>query len=183
MRGTIFFVPKDEGGLGLIDIPAQQRLLPFRLIKALLNHINTATVNLPEYSYQFMVSTLQMSHDCPSHEIPLLFPSARAKGSLKGNHSFKMIFEALDCCKADFTTSHQEWSVLPSAETCLLLPLIEVCTLSTDPLRMFKFSEPIKESRVQDFFKIDIDSGLVIFKEKNRMFQTKRSEQDQKGCN
>lgn len=81
MRGIIFFAPKDEGGLSLMNISAQQKSLQVRLIEALLRPINTVAVNVPFYLYHLMVSIIQISYDCPCHEIPLLFPSARVKGS------------------------------------------------------------------------------------------------------
>ncbi|KAG2192331.1 hypothetical protein INT46_008857 [Mucor plumbeus] len=93
LKGNSFFLPRDQGGLGLIDIDSQQKTLQFRYLNALLNDNNGT---LPAFTYNLLVNSLKLSNDSSSHVLPLLFKSARFKNSLTGFHSFYNMFEAMD---------------------------------------------------------------------------------------
>jgi hypothetical protein len=101
MKGNIFFLSKDKGGLGLLNIAAQQKSLQFRYIKALLEPSGIVLPDIPQFLYDLLAGTIQLSYDTPAHELPLLIQSARLQGTLRSLHPFTAIFEALDSCKIE----------------------------------------------------------------------------------
>ncbi|KAK4518952.1 poly(A)-specific ribonuclease [Mucor velutinosus] len=95
LKGTSFFFPRDQGGLGLIDIGAQQKAPQFRYLRVLLvgNH-----GLLPDFTYQLLTNALRLTNDAAHHVLRLLFMSARYKNTLNGLHPFLSMFNAMDTC-------------------------------------------------------------------------------------
>jgi hypothetical protein len=164
LKGSLFFLPKEKGGLGLMNVEAQQRALQLRYIKALLRPTGCEIPEVPLFLYDLMVGTLQVSFKTPCHEIPLLIKSSRRRSALHGLHPFATIFDAMDSCTANLLSSSIHWKEFPSAQTCLLFPIIEIFDIPDGQL--FTFSKDVLSCKVQDFFEYDNNSRLIIYKER-----------------
>ncbi|KAK4508886.1 uncharacterized protein ATC70_013509 [Mucor velutinosus] len=114
LKADSFFLPRDQGGLGLIDIGAQQKSLQFRYLRVLLlgNH-----GRLPGFTYQLLTHALRLTNDVAHHALPLLFPSARYKNTLNGLYPFLSMFNAMDICSL-----HRDWDRHPTITTIMSLP-------------------------------------------------------------
>ncbi|CAO0798869.1 unnamed protein product [Mucor circinelloides] len=156
LKGNSFFLPRDQGGLGLIDIASQQHALQFRYIRTLLQG-NAGLI--PDFTYQLMVNALRLSHDTPDHAVPLFFKSARYKNTLTGFHPFYSMFNAMDICRQQ-SSMNITWQQKPSALTVLSLPLIEIFN-AEEPEEGLEFlkQEAVKSSKVQDFFEYNYDQA------------------------
>ncbi|OAD00092.1 hypothetical protein MUCCIDRAFT_113545 [Mucor lusitanicus CBS 277.49] len=148
LKGTSFFLPRDQGGLGLIDIGAQQKALQFRYLRVLLADNRGP---LPEFTYQLLTHALRLTNDAVHHALPLLFPSARYKNTLNGLHPFLPMFNALDTC-----SHHRDWTSRPTVSTLMSLPLLAVfnhfdATTDLD----FMHKDSVRRSSVRDFFTYD----------------------------
>jgi hypothetical protein len=93
VKKDVFYLPKNEGGLGLLNISAQQKMLQFRYLNVLLSVSGTPNP-VTNHLHSLMVFALQNRCDTSYHEMPLLFPETRFKSSFTGLHSFYNIFEA-----------------------------------------------------------------------------------------
>jgi hypothetical protein len=164
LKGNSFFLPRDQGGLGLIDIGAQQNALQFRYIKVLLEGNKGL---LPDFTYQLLVNSLRLSNDTPHHALPLLFKSARYKNTLNGLHPFSSMFSAMDICRQESPTN-VAWQRKPSVTTILSLPLIEIFNVVPTNVKKLDFlhHESVKTSKVQDFLEYNHDQGQFQFKPK-----------------
>jgi hypothetical protein len=156
LKGNSFFLPRDQGGLGLIDIGAQQHTLQFRYLRVLLQG-NHGVV--PDFTYQLLINTLRLSHDTPDHAVPLFFKSARYKSTLNGFHPFHSLFNAIDICRQK-SSMNIDWQQKPSVLTVLSLPLIEIFNVDENEEGLeFLHHESAKISKVQDFFAYDYEQA------------------------
>ncbi|KAK4514843.1 uncharacterized protein ATC70_002448 [Mucor velutinosus] len=157
LKGNSFFLPRDQGGLGLIDIGAQQHALQFRYIKVLLQG-NKGSV--PDFTYQLLTNALRLAHDTPDHVVPLFFKAARYKNTLNGFHPFHSIFGAMDICRQRSSLCI-DWQRRPSALTILSLPLTAIFTFDENLEELeFLQCETAKTSKVQEFFKYNSEQAM-----------------------
>jgi hypothetical protein len=158
LKGNSFFLPRDKGGLGLIDIGAQQHALQLRYVRVLLQGNNRS---VPDFTYQLLVNALRLSHDTPDHAVPLFFKSARYKNTLNGFHPFHSIFHAMNICRQK-SSLNINWQHKPSVLTILSLPLIEIFNIDdTGDGLEFLHHETIKTSKVQDFFEYNHEQAKL----------------------
>jgi hypothetical protein len=144
LKGNSFFLPRDQGGLGLIDVGAQQKALQFRYIRVLLTGNRGL---LPEFTYQLLINALRLSNDASHHALPLLFKSARYKSTLNGLHPFSSMFNAMDSC-----SSYSSWSSRPTINTVMNLPLLAVFKPFNQVESLdFMLKDSIRGSLVRDF--------------------------------
>lgn len=162
IKKDILYLPKNEGGLGLLNISVQQRILQFRYINALLS-MSWAPTLLPKHLYGIMVFALQNRCNTPHHEVPLLFPDSRFQSPFTGLHSFYNIFEAMDSyiqqCKPVIE------SVKMSPIIILTMPFTTICNmdqLNNMPVNINNAT--IKQSKIQDFFHNDPLTKLIKYK-------------------
>ncbi|KAK4521913.1 uncharacterized protein ATC70_004451 [Mucor velutinosus] len=157
LKANSFFLPRDQGGLGLIDIGAQQKSLQFRYLRVLLlgNH-----GRLPGFTYQLLTHALRLTNDVAHHALPLLFPSARYKNTLNGLHPFLSMFNAMDICSL-----HRDWDRRPTITTIMSLPLLAAFNpfaVTTDLEFMTKDS--VRRSCIRDFFAYDLAQHSLQFR-------------------
>ncbi|KAL7332845.1 hypothetical protein PS15p_212253 [Mucor circinelloides] len=154
LKGNSFFLPRDQGGLGLIDIGSQQLALQFRYLRVLLQGNNGL---IPEFTYQLLVNALRLSHDIPDHAVPLFFKSARYKNTLNGFHPFHSMFNAMDICRQQ-SSLNIDWHQKPSVMTIMSLPLVEIFNFDETVEGLeFLQHESAKAGKVQDFFEYNYD--------------------------
>jgi len=93
--------PKDQGGLGVIDIQLQASALYFRWLQPLLVYDQSTVdshpvLSLPSYH-------LRNVNQCQYHQFPLLFPSSRYQGLLKQRTgTVDMLYRAVDSLPRTF---------------------------------------------------------------------------------
>ncbi|KAK4513077.1 uncharacterized protein ATC70_011523 [Mucor velutinosus] len=161
LKGNSLFLPRYQGGLGLIDIMAQQKVLQFRYLNALLTENSN---NIPGLTYRLLVDYLKMSHDSPSHIIPILFQTARYKNQLRGFHPYHMMFEAIDTYMKHSPFS-LAWSVKPNVMTLLSLPVLEILDFVNEEVAMgYTSRDSIRESKVHDFFHVNQETSTLQIK-------------------
>ncbi|KAK4510448.1 uncharacterized protein ATC70_011427 [Mucor velutinosus] len=161
IKKDVYYLPKDQGGLGLLHVGAQQQTLQMRYITALLYHDQHKTI--PQYLYQLMSHTLQMETNLPYIDTILIFKEARSyKNNLKDG-AMKLIIETMNSllanCRPDFTNTPI------NINTCLTLPLTTIYKdwedlETTDYLR----NPTAKRSLVQDFFKPNLNYTALEYK-------------------
>lgn len=78
LKGNSFFLPRDQRGLGLVDIGVQQKVLQFWYLRVLLVGNNDL---LPDFTYQLLNNALRPTNDAAHHALPLLFSSALYKNA------------------------------------------------------------------------------------------------------
>lgn len=150
VKKDVFYLPKNEGGLGLLNISVQQKMLQLRYINALLSVSGTPNP-VPSHLYSLMVFALQNGCDTPYHEVPLLFPESRYKSAFTGLHSFHNIFEAIDSCIQQCKPDAEKIKISP--KILLSLPFTTICNkeqLNNESININ--TATIKQSKVQDFF-------------------------------
>ncbi|EPB86798.1 hypothetical protein HMPREF1544_06414 [Mucor circinelloides 1006PhL] len=81
IKKDVYYLPREEGGLGLFHVGAQQQSLQMRYIRALLTHNQQQII--PAFLYKLMVQTLQFETNNASTESIMLFPDTRYKSKLK----------------------------------------------------------------------------------------------------
>ncbi|GAN08441.1 hypothetical protein MAM1_0204c07953 [Mucor ambiguus] len=151
LKGNSFFLPRDQGARGLIDIGAQQHALQFRYLRVLLQGNNGSVP--AAFTYQLLTNALRLSHDdIPDHVVPLFFKSARYKNTLmNGFHPFHSMFNAMDIYRQK-SSMNIDWQRKPSALTVLSLPLIELFNVGKNVEGLdFLHHESAKTSKVQAF--------------------------------
>ncbi|KAL7324041.1 hypothetical protein PS15p_210612 [Mucor circinelloides] len=154
LKGNSFFLPRDQGGLGLIDIGSQQLALQFRYLRVLLQGNNGL---IPEFTYQLLVNALRLPHDIPDHAVPLFFKSARYKNTLNGFHPFHSMFNAMDICRQQ-SSLNIDWHQKPSVMTIMGLPLVEIFNFDETVEGLeFLQHESAKAGKVQDLFEYNYD--------------------------
>ncbi|KAK4521890.1 uncharacterized protein ATC70_004428 [Mucor velutinosus] len=164
LKGNSLFLPRYQGGLGLTDIMAQQKVLQFRYLNTLLTENSN---NIPGLTYRLLVDYLKMSHDSPSHIIPILFQTARYKNQLRGFHPYYMMFEAIDTCMKHSPLS-LAWPVKPNVMTLLSLPVLEILDFDNEEVAMgYTSRDSIRESKVHDFFHIDQETSTLQLKSRS----------------
>lgn len=163
LKENSFFLPRDQGGLGLIDIGSQQNALQLRYIKVLLKGNNGS---IPDFTYQLLVNALRLSNDTPHHAIPLLFKSAKYRNTLNGLHPFYSMFTAMDLCR-DQSSLNVVWQHKPNVTTIMSLPLIEIFNIAegADDLEFLQ-KESVRESKVHEFLEYNSDQNQFQFKPK-----------------
>ena len=124
VKKGVFYLLKNEGGLGPLNISVQQNILQFKYINALLSVSGTPNP-VPNHLYSLMVFALQNGCDTSYHEVPLLFPESRYKSSFTGLYSFYNIFEAIDSCIQQRKPDAEKVKI--SSSILLLLPFITIC--------------------------------------------------------
>jgi hypothetical protein len=140
--------------LGLLHVPSQQLTLQFRYLQTLLKA--PSQNNMSSYLYELLCFILQLSYDCPSPQVVLLFTVSRLDRSLTGFHPFSFLFQAVNCCLRDVSLNPTL-----SQATCLNLPLADVCHIQED--NAFSFSRFICTTRVAGFFIQHSASGLLRY--------------------
>jgi hypothetical protein len=119
-----FYLLKNKGGLGLLNISVQQNMLQFKYINALLSMSGTPNP-VPNHLYNLMVFALQNGFDTSYQEVPLLFSESRYKSSFTGLHSFYNIFEAIDSCIQQRKPDAEKAKISP--KILLSLTFITIC--------------------------------------------------------
>lgn len=150
IKKDVYYLPKEQGGLGLLHVGVQQQTLQMRYITALLYHDQFKTI--PQYLYHLMSHTLQMETNLPHIDTVLLFKEARSyKNNLKDG-ALKLILETMTNllvnCQPDFN------SIPICISTCLNLPLTVIFKdWETSEAVSYLRNPTAKRSLVQDFFK------------------------------
>lgn len=157
LKGNSFFLPRDQGGLGLIHIIAQQKALQFRYLRALLLQDHGP---LPAFTYQLLTHALRLTNDSVHHVLSLLFKSARYKNTLIGLHPFLSMFNAMDSCNR-----HRSWPTRPNVTTIMSLPLLAVFnTFATTNELEFMQKDSVRGSIVADFFEYNYQQHQLQLK-------------------
>ncbi|KAK4515487.1 uncharacterized protein ATC70_010437 [Mucor velutinosus] len=157
---------------------AQQKVLQFRYLNALLTENSN---NIPGLTYRLLVDYLKMSHDSPSHIIPILFKTARYKNQLRGFHPYYMMFEAIDTCMKHSPLS-LAWSVKPNVMTLLSLPVLEILDFDNEEVAMgYTSRDSIRESKVHDFFPIDQETSTLQLKSRSECKRSNIRNQIERG--
>ncbi|CEP18076.1 hypothetical protein [Parasitella parasitica] len=95
LKQSVLYHPMSTGGLSVIEIHAQQKVLQRRYVQALLLN-NRQCSPIPNYLYELLTCYPQVNYGTNCHQIPLLFHSARQTSRARGLHAFSSIFKAID---------------------------------------------------------------------------------------
>jgi hypothetical protein len=159
-KSTIYH-SKLEGGLSIIDISAQQKVLQQRYITALLQ-LNTQSMKLPTFLYDLLSSYLQLAFDSHSFQAPLLFATIRKPSHLTGLHVLSSIFRAIDSYPP--IDSWEDISL--NWATCLELPFASLC-IANPAIPSILENATICSKKVSYFFKPSHQTGRLLFKDRH----------------
>jgi hypothetical protein len=152
----VWTLPKDQGGLGVLDIQIQASAMYFRWLQPLLTHDQDIIDSHP-------VSCLLSYHirnvtNCQFHQIPLLFPSSRTQGLIKQRvGTIDMLYRAID-----YLPRSAEASAVNTA-TAMVLPL--QAAFYVPPSSSFVIPLRVKEMLVSDVFQYDARLNFVHWKD------------------
>ncbi|KAG0735902.1 hypothetical protein G6F57_011577 [Rhizopus arrhizus] len=144
---NIFSLPKQQGGLGILDPKIQQAALYFKWIKFVLhqgNHPTTVSLCLRIH--------LKNSFGTPYHEIPLLLKEGRDTYKPKLLYICNLLVKPLDLIDRDFGGMSR------NPQACLLLPIQAVFVSSTGS---FRFPRICKDMSVSDVFMYNNELDII----------------------
>ncbi|OAC98760.1 hypothetical protein MUCCIDRAFT_115001 [Mucor lusitanicus CBS 277.49] len=152
----IWTLPKDQGGLGVLDIQVQASAMYFRWLQPLLTQDQAILDAHP-------VSCLLSYHirnvtGCQHHQIPLLFPSARSQGLMKQRvGTIDMLYRAIDYLPRSPSSTGI------NTATAMVLPL--QAAFFVPPSSSFEIPLRVKEMVVSDVFQYDARLNFVHWKD------------------
>ena len=152
----VWTLPKEQGGLGVIDIQIQASALYFRWLQPLLAYDQSTIDSHP-------VSSLLSYHirnvtNCHYHQIPLLFPSSRSQGLMKQRTgTVDLLYRAVDYLPRSFGSARI------NTATAMVLPL--PAAIFVPPGSSFVLPHRVKEMMVADVFQYDARLNFVHWKD------------------
>jgi len=152
----VWTLPKDRGGLGVLDIQLQASAMYFRWLQPLLTQDQPILDSHP-------VSCLLSYHirnvnNCQYHQIPLLFPSARSQGLHKQRvGTIDMLYRAINYLPRSFDAA------AINTATAMVLPL--QAAFFVPPSSSFVIPLRVKEMVVSDVFQYDARLNFVHWKD------------------
>lgn len=148
-------LPRDHGGLGILDVKLQYSALYFRWIQPLLFQDSASSTNNPLIA--MLIHTINNHNDSRSHHIPLLLPVARRLLTTKRRVStIDMLYKSVDKLHRDFdlvSINHLTGLDLP-LNTVLFRPIGS----------SFRIPQKIKEMFVADLFQFNSQLQLLHWK-------------------
>jgi len=161
IKKDVFYLPKNEGGLGLLHVGVQQQTLQMRYITALLHQDHHKTI--PQHLYQLISHTLQMETNLNNIETILIFQETRSyKNNLKKG-ALQLILETMNTLIPRCQSDYQNAQV--SINTCLTMPLTTIFKdWETDESLNYLGNPAAKRSTVQDLFKLNNNHTALEYK-------------------
>jgi hypothetical protein len=160
IKKDVYYLPREEGGLGLLHVGAQQHSLQTRYIRALVS--NNQQKVIPSFLFNLMAQALQLETNNPHTQIIMLFPDTRYKSNLKEG-ALKLILETMDTISQQCNPNLEEIEL--SASNCMSLPISAICKSWQDEEELRFIQQPTsKRSQVQTFFNLDPSTGSISFK-------------------
>ncbi|KAK4519269.1 uncharacterized protein ATC70_009501 [Mucor velutinosus] len=153
---SVWTLPKEQGGLGVIDIQLQASALYFRWLQPLLVY-DQSTIDAHPVS-SLLSHHIRNVNNCQFHQIPLLFPSSRSQGLLKQRTgTVDMIYRAVDYLPRSFGSARI------NTATAMALPL--QAAVFVPPSSSFVLPLRVKEMMVADVFQYDSRLNFVHWKD------------------
>ncbi|CEP18477.1 hypothetical protein [Parasitella parasitica] len=165
MRSSLFYLPKRNSGLGLLDDALQQQVFHFRYMKAIVND-STSQYNLVPSFVTFLISDfLETNYAAPSAALPLLFSGWRAPtGEPILSRFLPLIFKAVDACFPARSTI-DICPKIPPARACLAIPIQYALPPNAQhDGPAFQYSKHLFAMKVSDFFYFCPQDQLLHFR-------------------
>lgn len=95
MRKSLIYMPKELGGLAVIDITVKQHILQQRYARALFLD-NRAPKTIPRFLLQLLSTFIQVTYGASHPYLPLLFRSVCLGSPITGLHCLLPLFRSID---------------------------------------------------------------------------------------
>jgi hypothetical protein len=152
----VWTLPKDQGGLGVIDIQIQASALYFRWLQPLLGYDQGTIDSHPVFS--LLSYHIRNVTNCQYHQLPLLFPSSRFQGLLKQRTgTVDLLYRAMDYLPKSYGSARI------NTATAMVLPL--QAAIYVPPSSTFVMPHRVKEMMVADVFQYDARLNFVHWKD------------------
>ncbi|CEP09836.1 hypothetical protein, partial, partial [Parasitella parasitica] len=150
-------LPKNQGGLGILDVKAQYAALYFRWIQPLLTVSYTTLDDISPLSRMLIHYINNINHSS-HHQVPLLLPTTRRIFLRRTRMAtIDIIYKSIDLLPRNFD------SVRISHATSLQLPLQAVLYVS--PHSTFRLPTKLREMKVLDVFQHNTDHHFLHWKD------------------
>lgn len=172
VKKDVFYLHKEEGGLSLINVSAQQNTLQMRYIKSLLCYEQYKKI--PKYLYDLMIYGLKTATNNPNIESIMLFENTRFKSGINNDGAFGLIMQSMDAINQQCSIANQN-NVRISAMNCMTLPVSVICEMEdqfNEELIFFN-SKHCKKKPGSTFLHNQLAKFTNFIQEQRRMPQSK----------
>ena len=158
VRKSIMYMPKEAGGLAVLDITVQQHILQQRYVRAILLD-NKCDCPLPAFLLQILSVFLQVNYGSPLPHWPLLFRNYRYGFSLSGQHCLLPLLRSVDA----FHVAESWDNCLQSLPTWLEFPFASFCQQDTTEPSIIN-NALIRQKPARAFLEVSRIPDSLVFK-------------------